>query len=110
MSNIGLKSESTGKNYKKSENMLKDCSDDTGAFTNLNKMEKDDMEGASGTQLARSLTVFSTWIMSESKPGLDGKNVLSESRSHVEDYWNNLCYVGKEKIFASCKVPKESEV
>ena len=62
-------------------------------------MEKSDTEGASGTQLARSLTVFSTCTMSELNPGLDGKNSLLESRSNVKDYWNNLCYIGKEKIF-----------
>ena len=32
MSNMGLKSECTGKNCKKVENMWNDLSDDTGAF------------------------------------------------------------------------------
>ena len=43
MSNMGLKSESTGNKYKKSEKMLNDFSDDTGAFRNLNKMEINDI-------------------------------------------------------------------
>ena len=41
MSNMGLKSDSTGKNYKKAEKMWNDFSDDTGSFTKLNNMEKD---------------------------------------------------------------------
>ena len=56
MSNMGLKSESTGINYKKAKNVWNNLSDDTGAFPKLNKMEKNYIEGASGTQLARSLT------------------------------------------------------
>ena len=51
MSNIGLKLESTGKNYKKSENMWNDCLDYTRAFPKLNNMEKNDTDGASGKQL-----------------------------------------------------------
>ena len=38
MSNMTLKLESTGNNYKKVENMCNDCSDDTGDFSKLNKM------------------------------------------------------------------------
>ena len=76
MNNMELKSESTGNNYNKSEKMWNYFSDDTGAFPKTNKMEKNGIEGASGTQLARSLTVFSTWVLSESKPGLDGQNNL----------------------------------
>ena len=38
MGNMRFKLESTGKNYKKLEKMWNDCSDETGAFTNLNKM------------------------------------------------------------------------
>ena len=40
MIDMGLKSESTLNNYKKLEKMWNDFSDDTGAFTELNKMEK----------------------------------------------------------------------
>ena len=48
-------------------------SEDTGAFPALNKMEKIYIVDAGGTQLERVLTVFSTWILSESKPGLYGQ-------------------------------------
>ena len=64
MSNILLKPYYTGSNYKKEENMWNNLSDDTGDFPNLNNLEKNDIEDASGTQLERSLTVFSTWMMS----------------------------------------------
>ena len=64
MSNMVLRSESTGNNYNKSENMWNYCSDDTGAFPNLNNMEKKYIGGAIGMQLAISLTFFSTWILS----------------------------------------------
>ena len=64
MSNILLKPDYTGSNYKKAENMWNNLSDDTGDFPNLNNLEKNDIEDASGTQLERSLTVFSTWMMS----------------------------------------------
>ena len=43
MSNMGLKSESTGNKYKKAEKMWNDFSDDTGAFRKLNKMEINDI-------------------------------------------------------------------
>ena len=76
MSNMGMKSESTGSNYKKAQKMWNNCSDDTGAFPKLNKMEKNDIEGASGKQLATSLIVFSIWMLSEPKPGLDGQKHL----------------------------------
>ena len=86
--------------------MWNDWSDDTGAFPSLNKMEKRDIEGASGMQLARSLNVFSAWMLRKSKPVLDSKKVPFESISHVEDYWNDLCYLGKEIFFASCMILK----
>ena len=76
MSNIGLKSESTGKNYKKSEKMWNDCSNNIGAFPKMNKTKKTYTEGATGTQLAIRLIVFSNWMLIESKPGLDGKKSL----------------------------------
>ena len=51
--------------------MWNNCSYNTGAFPKLDNMKKNDIEGSSGTQLAKSLAVFSTWMLSESKPGLD---------------------------------------
>ena len=51
-----MKSESIGRNYKKAENMRNNCSGDTGAIPKLNDMEKNYIEGASGTQLETSLT------------------------------------------------------
>ena len=90
MSNMVFKSESTGNNYKKSENMWNDWSDNTGAFTKLNNMEKNDIEGTSGTNLEISLTVFSNCMLSEFNPYLDGKKVSLESRINVEDYWNDF--------------------
>ena len=39
----------------------------------MNQMEKNYIEVASGTQLEISLTIFSTWILSESNLGLDGQ-------------------------------------
>ena len=90
MSNMVFKSESTGNNYKKSENMWNDWSDNIGAFTKLNNMEKNDIEGTSGTNLARSLTVFSNCMLSECNPYLDGKRFSLESRINVEDYWNDF--------------------
>ena len=38
MSNMVMKSESTGRNCNKPEKMWKNCSDDTGDFPKLNKM------------------------------------------------------------------------
>ena len=62
-----LKSESTGNNYKKVENMCNDFSDDTGDFSKLNKMQKNDTEDSSGTYLVNSLNVFSTWMLIQPK-------------------------------------------
>ena len=64
---MGLKSESTGNSYNKVEKMWNDCSDDTRAFLKLNKKEKNDIEGASGTQLVTILNIFSTCMMTQSK-------------------------------------------
>ena len=69
MSNIVFRSESTGSNHKKSENMWNNFSDNTGDFTNINYMEKNNIEGSSGKKLVISLTFFSTWMLSESKTG-----------------------------------------
>ena len=43
MINVGLKSDSTGVNYKKVKNKWNYCSDNTVAFHNLNKTEKNDI-------------------------------------------------------------------
>ena len=83
MSNMGLKPESTGNSYKKVETMWNYCSEDTRAFPKLNKMDINDIEGASGMQLVTSLNVFSTWILSQPKTVLDGKISSLDSISHV---------------------------
>ena len=56
--------------------MWNNFSDNTGAFPKLNNMEKNDIEGACGTQLETSFTISSTWMLSESKPDLDGQKSL----------------------------------
>ena len=66
-----LKSESTGNNYKKVENMWNDCSYATRAFPKLNNMDKNDIEGASGTQLVTSINIFSTCTLNQPKTVLD---------------------------------------
>ena len=65
MSNMVLKPESTGNNYKKVEKVWNDFSCDTGAFPKMNNMEKNDIKGASEAQLVTSLNVFSAWMMSQ---------------------------------------------
>ena len=55
MNNVGLRSESTGNNYKKVEKMCSGCSEDTGVFPNINEMERSDIEGSTGIQLVTSL-------------------------------------------------------
>ena len=65
--------------------MWNDLADDTGDFPKLNKIDKIYIEGSSGTQLERSITVFSNWMMSESQPGLDHPKKL-DSRIHVKYY------------------------
>ena len=47
--------------------MWNDCSDETGDFTNMNQIEKNDIKGASGTQLLTSIDVFSTWMLFQPK-------------------------------------------
>ena len=58
MINMGIKLEPTGINYKKAEKMWNNLSENTGAFPKVNGMEKNDIKGASGNQLATSLTVL----------------------------------------------------
>ena len=67
MSNMGLKLESTENNYKKVENMWNYLSDKTGAFLKMNTMDKNYIEGQSGTQLITSIVVFSACILIQSK-------------------------------------------
>ena len=64
---MGLKSESTGGKYKKMENIWNAYSDNTGAFPELNNIDKNDIYGASRTQLVTSLHIFSTWMISQLK-------------------------------------------
>ena len=87
--------------------MWNNCLYNTRVFTKLNKMKKSDIEGVSGTQLARILAFFSTSIQSEPKPCLDVKTLSFDSRSPVEDYWNNFFMLGKKGDFAFCKVLKD---
>ena len=76
MGSMGLKSETTGNNYKKSENMWNGFSGNTGAFLKLNNIENNNIEGSSGTQLVTSLNVFSTWMLSKLKTVLYGQKNL----------------------------------
>ena len=43
--------------------MWSDSSDDTVAFPNHNKMERSDIEVATGAQLVTSLDIFSSWMI-----------------------------------------------
>ena len=73
---MGLKSYSTGNNYKKLEKMWNDLSDHTEDFFNMNNMEKNYTESASGMQLVIIIIVFSYWMLSELKPALYGQKSL----------------------------------
>ena len=109
MINMVLKSESTNNNDKKAENMWNDCSYDTGAFTKLNQMEKNGIEGASGTQLSISLTVFSTWIQGESELGLYGqKNIIGFQKS-CQRILENFVLCWKGTFLDFCKVLKNQK-
>ena len=79
MTSMGLRSESTGKNNKKLENMSSYCSDDTGAFLKIKNMEGINIEGKTGVQLVRSINMFSSWVLSQSNA------VLYEQKK--------LCYI-----------------
>ena len=37
------------------------------------------------------------------------KEATIESIFHIKDYYNGFCYVGKEKVFISCKVLKDQD-
>ena len=56
-----------------------DCSDDTGAFPNINKMYRSEIEGDTGAQLVMSLNVFSSWILIKYRTVLNGKKKLQWS-------------------------------
>ena len=86
--------------------MWKNCLYNTRVFTKLNKMKKSDIEGVSGTQLARILAFFSTSIQSESNPCLDVKklSLVSEVMSKTIGTKKNL---GRKGDFTSCKVLKD---
>ena len=53
-----------------------DFSDDTGAFTNLNKMYISDIQGETGTHLLTGLKAFSYCMLIKSRTVLDGQNRL----------------------------------
>ena len=72
---IGIEIRVQRKQLQESRNMWNDCSDDTRDFPNIIKIDKNDIEGASETQLATSHTVFSTWMLSQSRTALDGKKI-----------------------------------
>ena len=74
------------------------CSYDTEAFSNLNKMDKNDIEVASGTQLVRSLNIFSTWMMSQSRRVLDGQKKLCCSPEFMPKAIRKFCVTLKRKI------------
>ena len=105
---MGSKSESTGNNNKKAEKMWHHCSDDTGVFPKMNKMEENEIEGAGGMKLARNITIFSTWILIELKPGLDVQKILvgvqKSCRRILESF---VLYWKGKNDFASCKVLKD---
>ena len=94
---MGLKPESTGKNYKKVENMWNDWSDDTGAFPKINNAEKNDIQGASGAQLVTSLNIFSTWMLSQSNKVLDGQKKLCWSPEFMSKTIGTFCVMLERK-------------
>ena len=63
-------------NYKKSENMWNGFSEYTGTFTNLNNMDKNDIEVSSGMLMATSLTVFSAYFLIQPKTVLYGQKKI----------------------------------
>ena len=56
--------------------MWNDCSNDTGGLPKLNKMMKNDIEGATGMQVVRSLNVFFICMLSQPKTVLYGQKNL----------------------------------
>ena len=89
--------------------MYNDCSDDNGALPKLNKMQKNHIDGESGNQLSTSITVFSTWMLSELKPGLYGQKRSRWSPEVMSNTIGKFC-VMLEIIFFFLYVTKESEV
>ena len=81
--------------------MWNNFSDNTGDFPKINNMEKDYVEGASGTHLEISLTVFSTWMLSESNPGLDGKKYCW-SPEIMSKTIGTICVILERKIYLAC--------
>ena len=76
---MGLRSELTGKNYKKVKRLWSDCSDDIGVFPNLSNIDKSDIEGETGMKLATSISVFGFCIIRQTNTVLDGKKKLLRS-------------------------------
>ena len=67
-------------------------------FPKLDNTEKSDIEIATSTQSVRSLIIFSSLIIIQSKIVLYGGGKYStESRIFFKDYWNGFRYVGKDK-------------
>ena len=108
---MGLKPESTGKSYNKVEKKWNDCPDDTGGFSKMNQTEKNDIEGASGTQLVTSLNIFSTWILNESETVLFFQKKLCWNTRLMSKTIGTFCVMLERKqYFASCKDTKVLEV
>ena len=99
MSNIGFKSESTVKIYRKVENMWNDCSDNTGVFTKMSNMEKHDIEVASGMQLVTSLNVFSTWMLTQFLTVLDGQKKLLRGQELISNTIGTVCVMLEKKKY-----------
>ena len=82
------------------------CSDDNGSFFNLNKIDKNDIKGASGTHLARRLTVFSNYMLSESKTDLDGLKSLVGFHHSCRTLLEQFVLCCKLNYSASCVLLK----
>ena len=105
MTNVGIRSKSTGNSYKIMEKMWSDFSQDTGSFPNMNNMERSDIEGATGMQLERSLNSFSSWMISQSNTVLNGKKKLHWIPDFVSKTIGTVFVILKmRKYLSSCKV------
>ena len=60
---MGFISESKGNIDKKMENIWSDCYDDTGVFTNIEKMERIYIEGTNVKELVSSINFFISRII-----------------------------------------------
>ena len=71
--------------------MWNECSDDTGAFPKIKNMEKNYIDGASGTQLATNINFFSAWMLCQSKKVLDGNKKLCWSPESMSKNIGTFC-------------------